>query len=490
MRRLRISIGKLAPTPQIVFAIGAYLVLGLLAIGFLATGNRYITAAGFAGIGIAVFTIRRFMPNPTAAKLDDRIAKTYPFKIPAVQTYPEYRIPPENDVRARVRFGCAPLLDCCFPLIVRKLSPLTWDHLAQSHAIDVEISIADFSKLFDAVRRPFADSSVDVVIASAASVERAQRGDIHNAVTTDAPIAVLPILQQFNAYYLFAKRREIKDFLVRTGYSSVENACTGTGSNSSLYAELNKVPVARTANLFLRIMEEFQVFAERGADLDAALVAFWTHLGGGKANPGRFINFDGPYSQPIQDSFEAFLTADGPSTFLGGIGQLSYLLNRSEVDGDFIVLAGPSDFSYQNVTSLVCSAALVKERANEIFRFIGWWFDVLNCFRRMYLFAEPDEYGGYREMKELICNGLYVNDVRLGLLPPGATEQDVDKALSFIKLRSAEEVGTFLLPNIHAALKISTALTDKLLKLDALVNLIPAAEEKNEPDTRSRRGAR
>lgn len=400
----------------------------------------------------------------------DRISATYRLEVPAVQTYPEYKIPPDEDIRAALRFGCAPLIDCCFPLLLQTLDPHTWATLVRSHAIDVHIRIADFNRLLDAVHSSQSDSGVDLVVASAASIDRVRfPHGLRSRVVENAPVAVLPILQQFNAYYLFGKRAEIIEFLNERNYSWAAERCATASETATLHMLVAEQSVGMEGVLG-DILKEFPVHVERGADLDAA-IAFY----GKELNPtrsaGTFISVAATNS--IESTFEAFLVDGHHSLFMGGLAQSAYLLRRCGVGDEYVIVAGPHDIAYPNVNSLVCSKELAHDRPNDVFRFIGWWFDVLNCFRRLILFEQTRDPELYKKAVDMILEGLETEAGRMALVPPAATPADVEATLDMLRIRSADEIGNYMLPNIHEALGVRTALIDNLRSLDAVVDLVP-----------------
>lgn len=404
---------------------------------------------------------------------DDRVSKTFSLEIPDTQTYPEYKIPPEEDKRLKIRFGCAPLLDCCFPLLVQNVDLQTWNGLARSRAIDVDIHIVDFSNLFNEVDSPASDSGVDMVIASAASVDTARSSHVNrDGVSDRAPVAVLPILQQFNAYYVFAKRTELTAYLERKGLNWAAELCVEMRATSTLNAMLGKTTGKQNDDakgILRNILRNFTSHIERGADLEAALTSYWACLGEERSRPQlRFAE-----TSSIITSFASFISAEEPSLFMGGLAQTAFLTGRSDVGGEYIIIAGPNDINYPNVNSLVCSKELAHGRPTDILRFISWWFDVLNCFRRSILFKETRDPNLYNSAIEAIQKGLHTSyGSTVKIVPPGAEPKDIECMLDFIRIKSAKEIGSFMLPNIYDALKVETTLTDNLSNLDAVVNFI------------------
>lgn len=391
-------------------------------------------------------------------KPKDSISTTHLLEVPAIHTYPKYRIPPAQDDRAEIRFGCAPLVDCCFPLFMQRLDPHTWNALARSHAIDVRISIVDFNKLFDEVDSPASDSGVDIVVASAAFVVRAR-----SAYNT--PVAVLPILQQFNAYYIFAKRTELVAYLERRGSNWAAKQCATMPPTSTIDAMLDKQSDKK--EILRDILQNFRFHVERGADLEAALALYWTCLGGEASE----ISTKSTKPESIKTSFESFISADEPSLFMGGLAQTAFLSRRSDVGGDYVIFASPRDIDYRNVNSLVCSKELARDRPTDVFRFVGWWFDVLNWFRRSILFEETRDLELYTRAIQLMRDLPTENGI-ISLVPARAEDEDIEGMLDFLRITSAKESGSFMLPNIYDALKVETALTDNLRDLDAVVHLI------------------
>lgn len=456
-------------SPNRLVMFGVVGIYSLFLVALLLTNRSAVMMVG-AFLLLGALTITYALSSFIRRTKQDRISETYRLEVPAVQTYPEYKIPPEEDIRAALRFGCAPLIDCCFPLLLQQLDPHTWMTLVRSHAIDVHIRIADFNRLLDAVHSSQSDSGVDLVVASAASIDRVRfPHGLRGGVVENAPVAVLPILQQFNAYYLFGKRSEIIEFLNEHNYHWAAERCAAASGTATLHMLVAEQSVGMEGILG-DILKEFPIHVERGADLDAA-IAFY----GKELNPthsvGTFISVAATNS--IESTFEAFLADDQHSLFMGGLAQSAYLLRRCGVGDEYVIVAGPNDIAYPNVNSLVCSKELAHDRPNDVFRFIGWWFDVLNCFRRLILFEETRDPELYKKAVDMILEGLETEGGRMALVPPAATPADVEAMLDMLRIRSADEIGNYMLPNIHEALGVRTALIDNLRSLDAVVDLVP-----------------
>jgi hypothetical protein len=138
-----------------------------------------------------------------------------------------------------------------------------------------------------------------------------------------------------------------------------------------------------------------------------------------------------------------------------------------------VLVAGPEDIKYSNVNSLVCSKELAHDRSNDLFRFIGWWFDILNCFRRSTLFEETRDPALHNRLVQTILAGIHTDAGHIALMPPGATAEDVEAMLDLMRIRSSSDVGNYMFPNMQEAQTVRTALIENLARLDAVVELLP-----------------
>lgn len=455
-----------------------YLIMVALAVFFIIADIETATkliALGFIFLSIAFVSLS--YPAKSAPGLD-RIAQTYARRIEPQRTYPEYRIVPEGDKHATIRFGCAPLVDCAIPLLLRELDRQTWNSLSMSYALDVDLSVTSFNNLFSAVVGK--DSAVDVVVASAAAVDRAATA-LPNKTdrTSDVPVCLLPILQQFNAYFLFARRQALVDYLNSEKHPDIDLVSQVNATNSvdrvlSLgfqQADKKGNGQSRRTAILAEVLKKADIFVERHADLDAAVVAYWEALtkdSGSVKTGAATLHFDSADGHSIAETFFGFLRSSGLALYIGGLAQTAYLLTHSNADGEFIVIARPEDINYANVNSFVCSRDFANSRGDDLLRLYAWWFDVVNRFRRNFLFEET----GRQRLTKLLRQPIQISDSAhsgtIALMPPGADEGAVATILEFLKVRDPTAIGSFLLPNMYEAAAADSKLLTKLRKNDAV----------------------
>lgn len=464
-----------------------YIVLLVIAVSFFFVIND----PGRISIGLLLvlgaFLLTFITPKMPEVNAEARIARTYKLAIDTIVTgpdhfYPIYRIPPAGDVRRAISFACPPLVDCIIPGIFRELDPAGWESLALSHALDVRLTTTSFRDLFGIVGR----GEVHVVIASAAAVDRAQFDDSQQLHKADhAPISVLPVLQQFNAYYLVAKRAPLIEYLEKSQFTKAATVARTTGASTSLSHELMSVAEGSFQRPVLAAMlKSSMVLVERGADLDAALIYYWDKIRLEGESFARAINFSGGENDSIETTFSKFQKTNTLSLYMGGLAQASYLINRCEIGDEFIIVASPNDIKFSNLNSFVCTREFATERANELIRLYGWWFDLMNRFRRGYLFGSKEN----RELlRALIFRGIAAeNGSRVKLIPDDFGPRDMTKLFSFLEVQTSEAIGSFLFPNLYEALNIPRPhLIDKLRRNDAVIDVLRVGKVESRDPTAS-----
>jgi len=484
----------------------AYVALTLLAIGFLfADISLTSRIAGVLFIVMAILIANIAVP---ALLQVDRIAKTYSLVVEPALTFPQYEIPPEPDKRADIRFGCAPLPDCCIPILYQRLDPKGWESLARTHALNVHFYVTNFNNLFGAVKDVNGDDKidrdrhVDVAIASAAAVDRvAYLGLARTTPNPDAPVCVLPVLQQFNAYFLFAKRKQLVEYLRQKQFIPLSEAVLTIDADSSLHTVLESKGAIQSnvteMNTAIRlsvidgILHRARVLVERGADLDAALMAYWEKLNKLTNAPilEHRINFVTPVKSSIQATFDAFTASTDFTLYVGGLAQTAFLLSRSGPQGEYVIVARPNEIGYQNVNSFVCSRNFGTARRNELLRLYGWWFDLINRFRRDFLFNPSGE---AKLLATLAEDVVFENSGKVHLVEH---DTDTDTAsmnilLDFLKCTHDADIGSFFFPNMYAASKLKNQLIEKLDANDNVIKFLHAEDVSAQaPDSASSRAA-
>ena len=442
---LKIDLSRIATSKNLFTAVYYLVLFGcavVLVVADVGLENKVF------GIGLIFFSI--VVSNVlirTELVTQNRIAQTYPRTIDPVRTFPEYDIPPQIDKHAMIRFECARLVDCAIPILFRELDKNAWKSISTTHALDVELNVTSFNRLFDAVDGR--TGNADVVIASAAAVDRAtykdQAGTQRRA---GAPICLLPILQQFNAYFIFAKRAAVLEYLRAAGDPDERSTLSHVSSDTSLDKVLATTSLFRRKPLLEGLLQQSRILVERGADLDSAFVAYWEKLANSKGTTYEHpLNFDKGAGASIQETFLSFLESGDLTLYLGGLAQTAYLLNQSGPDDKFVVIARPDDVGYENINSFVCSRELAERRGNELLRLYGWWFDLVNRFRRDFLFDEV----GQGRLADLLRRPVVIGGRTVSFLPEQSDGSVVKRVIGFLSGKSSKEIGSFLLPNMYAA---------------------------------------
>lgn len=406
--------------------------------------------------------------------IDDaaRISKTYPLAMDKIATtvepaFPVYRIPPWPDDRVSIRFGCPPLADGYMAGFFRMLDPAGWSSLVETHALDISVKTIEFNDLFGAVRR----GDVDVVIASGVAVDRAQYRDFLRVNREpDAPVAVLPALQHFNAYYLFARRRHLVEICAASGLPGPAALAKTLDANKSFHEAMSG-PTQR--KVMMEVLSQARVYVERGADLDFALVGFLESLRGAEGERAPVVNFANTLKESIRTTFEEFMHCLTPALYMGGIAQSAYLLNRCGPGGDYVVVAGPHDINFNNLNSFVCSRAFALEHQPDLRRLYDWWFDLLNRYRRQFIFGTAADRG---KLADVILHGIRRDDRvdAASFVPADFRLADIDRLFTFLNGTTPEHIGTFMFPNMYAAVGAKHDILPKLHRNDAVIELLRA----------------
>src|SRR3569832_299044 len=410
------------------------------------------------------------------------VSSTFPVSIVppgpiAAGAFPHFVIPPDDDVRLTVRLGSASIIDSVVPLLYKHLDQADWASLACTYALNVVPITTSFHDLFPAVQRASRNPEqpglvVDVAIASASAVMRAQMDVSAAKLADNPPKAVLPILQQFSAIYIFTKDVDFAHAMKQQIIAYIRPE-----KGQSVHALMRGTPDCLVA--LRSYISECEIFVERGADLDVALLLYWMNgLLGDRGSTSIPARLTGGADGTISTTFEKFTSATGPSFYMGGLAQTSYLLNRCGLGREYVLLAGPDDIQFENVNSFVCTARFGDEHRNDLIRLYNWWFDLLNRFRRYFLFAEDAV--NQTRLRATIRKGLTdAAGNHVDIIPPHFDDHDLDRLLDFMRAGSPSSSGSFLIPNFNDAINSREDVRMSLRQINAVVEVLPADERNN-----------
>lgn len=394
-------------------------------------------------------------------------------QLPYIEVYPDFKVPPTDTPIENVTLGCGPLIDCCFPLIVREIKPDYWDCISRSHGLNVDIIIHNFGDLVREVEQ----KNIKVAVASAPSVVRYWSP----SDSKKGPRAVYPFVHMFNAYYVFCKRSVLLNYLDKYAQQVIENVKAASKGTSVHQIFATQLPDINWKEIICGILSEALIFSEVGADLDSAIELYRKEkLGDSGESKLRYAEPNGP--NLLSEMFEKFLNYEELSAFVGGITQTAYLQERSNQNQEYIILAGPSEFEFINTLGFVVSSDVDKHDIKwlEILqRLMAWWFDMADRFRIMIFGGDGNDVDDELLFSK-IRDGVLFEGNKTSLAPKDISNDDLKAAIEFMKVRwepnvnnRGKNAGSFMVPSFNFARKIHgvTEALSGLQKMEGLIEI-------------------